>query len=118
MKRPSIDINRLKKKREEKGWNKLEASQYMDIPQSTYSRYESGGRAPSYSALRDMALTLGTTVEYLTGQTDNDRPREYIVSADDERLMCLIELYKDASDENKDRLLEYAKKLSKLDADK
>lgn len=111
MKRPELDIERLIKKRTEKGWNKLEASEAMSIPQSAYGRYENGQRAPSYCALRDMALTLGTSVEYLTGQTDDDRPIEYLVSSKDEKLVYIIETYNNASDENKERLYKYTKGL-------
>ncbi len=112
MNRLSLNTSRLKEKRLEMGWNKLEASQKMNIPQSAYGRYENGQRAPSYSALRDMALTLGTSVEYLTGQTDNDRPLEYLVSASDNRLTYIIDTYNDAPDDNRERLYKYAKKLS------
>lgn len=113
MKKPSLDIERLKNKRLEKGWNKLEASMEMDIPQSAYGRYENGQRTPSYSALRDMALTLGTSVEFLTGQTNDDRPKEYLVSAKDTRLTYIIETYKDAPDDARERLYQYAQKLKK-----
>lgn len=111
-KKPHIDPERLKKKRIEKGWNKLEASQNMDMPQSVYLRYESGERNPTYSALRNMALTLGTSAEYLTGQSDDDRPYEFIVSSDDEMLTCIIDIYKKAPEEKRERLYKYAMKLS------
>ncbi len=112
-KHPVLDTERLKKKRLEKGWNKLEASEKMIIPNSAYSRYENGNRAPSYSALRDMALTLGTSVEYLTGQTDDDRPIEYLIPADDDRLLYIIETYKGSPEDDRQRLYKYASKLSK-----
>ena len=111
-KKPPIDPERLKEKRLEKGWNKLEASQNMDMPQSVYLRYESGERNPTYSALRNMALTLGTSAEYLTGQSDDDRPHEFIVSSDDEKLIYIIDTYKNAPDESRERLYKYAMKMS------
>lgn len=112
MKKPTLNIERLKSKREEKGWNKLEASEKMGIPQYAYGRYENGQIAPSYSGLKDMALTLGTSVEYLTNQTDDDRPLEYLISVEDERLMYIIDTYKDAPENNRERLFRYAEKLS------
>ena len=111
MKRPTLDTSRLKNKRVEKGWNKLEASQKMNIPQSAYVRYENGQRAPSYTALKNMALSLGTTVEYLTGQTDDDSPNEYLISASDDRLIYVIEMFNNSNEELKETLFKYAKKL-------
>ncbi|MBR4574879.1 MAG: helix-turn-helix transcriptional regulator [Lachnospiraceae bacterium] len=111
MKKPKINIERLKEKRLEKGWNKVEAAEFMAMPHSIYLRYESGERSPSYTALRDMALTLGTTVEYLTDQTDDDRPEEYLISAKDNRLICILETYNKVEEDGKQRLYNYAKKL-------
>ncbi len=111
MKKPKINIERLKEKRLEKGWNKVEAAEYMAMPHSIYLRYESGERSPSYTALRDMALTLGTTVEYLTDQTDDDRPEEYLISAKDDRLIYILETYNEVEEDGKQRLYNYAKKL-------
>ena len=112
MKKPKINIERLKEKRLEKGWNKMEAAEFMAMPHSVYLRYESGERSPSYTALRDMALTLGTSVEYLTGQTDDDRPIEYLIPADDDRLLSIIEIYKGSPEDARQRLYKYASKLS------
>ncbi len=109
--KPALNAERLKEKRLEKGWNKLEASQYMDMPQSVYSRYESGGSMPTYSALRNIALTLGTNTGYLTDQTDDDRPEEYLISAKDEKLVYIVETYNKIEDDGKQRLFNYAKKL-------
>ena len=109
--KPTINVDRLIEKRTEKGWNKLEASQYMDMPQSVYIRYESGERNPTYSALRNMALTLGTNAGYLTGLTDDDRPEEYLISAKDEKLVYILETYNELEEEGKQRLFNYVKKL-------
>ena len=111
MRKPTINIERLKAKRLEKGWNKMEAAEFMAMPHSIYLRYESGERSPSYTALRDMALTLGTTVEYLTDQTDDDRPEEYLISAKDEKLIYIVETYNEIEEDGKQRLFNYAQKL-------
>ena len=109
--KPELDIKRLKKKREEKGWSKNIASQKMGIPQSAYVRYENGNRAVTFSTLKNMALTLGTSIEYLTGQTDDDRPVECLISCEDERLGYIIDTYQDLDDHAAERLYQYAKKL-------
>lgn len=51
-------------------------------------------------------------VSFTTGQTDDDRPLEYLVSASDNRLTYIIDTYNDAPDDNRERLYKYAKKLS------
>ena len=111
MRKPKLNINRLQEKRESKGWSKNYASEEMGLAQSVYLRYESGESAPSYSAIKNMALTLGTSVEYLTDKCDDDAPTEILVSCKDPRLAYIIERYSDYSDKDKNRLFEYAKKI-------
>ena len=111
--KPELDILRLKQKREEKGWSKNTAAQKMGIPQSAYVRYENGDRAVTFSTLKNMALTLGTSVGYLTGQTDNDKPVEYLVSGADERLGYIIEAFSKLDGEAAERLYQYALKLDR-----
>ncbi len=109
--KPQLDEARLKEKRLEKDWSKVEASEHMNIPQSVYSQYEGGTSKPSYSALRNIALTLGTSVDYLTNKTDDDRPIEYLVSGDDDQLLYLVETYHESGEEDRQRLVNYARKL-------
>jgi transcriptional regulator with XRE-family HTH domain len=107
-----MNAERLKEKRLEKGWSKNYAAEEMNLSQSVYFRYESGESLPSYSAIKNMALTLGTSVEYLTGKTNDDRPVEYIVDCSDSRLSFIIEQYKSYPEDTKERLYKYVKKLS------
>ncbi len=111
MRKPKLNIERLKEKREAKGWTKNYASEEMGILQSVYYRYESGEAGPSYSVIKNMALTLGTSIEYLTDKTDDDTPHEFIVSSRDPRLRFIIEEYTNLDDDQKTRLMTYAKKL-------
>ena len=85
MRKPRLNIDRLTKKREEKGWANNYAAEEMNLAPSGYFRYESGEAAPSYSVIRNMALTLGTSVEYLTDKTDNDSPNEIVICCRDPR---------------------------------
>ena len=112
MRKPVLNINRLKNKREEKGWSKNFASEEMGIAQSVYLRYENGQSAPSFSVIKNMALTLGTSVEYLTDISDDDTPDELLISNKDSRLAYIVESYKRYSDDDKERLYIYAKGLS------
>ncbi len=112
MRKPKLNPERLKEKREEKGWSKNYAAEEMNLAQSGYFRYESGENAPSYSVIRNMALTLGTSVEYLTNKTNDDKPREYVVECSDSRISYIIEKYNSSPEEEKNRIYEYVKKIS------
>lgn len=110
--KPILNSDRLKEKREAKGWSRNQASQEMGLLQSAYSRYESGQTIPSLSVLKIIAATLGTSVDYLTDKTDDSTPNEFIVSTKDSRLSYIIESYSALSNDDKDRLYKYAKKIS------
>ncbi len=114
MRKPVLNINRLKNKREEKGWSKNFASEEMGIAQSVYLRYENGQSAPSFSVIKNMALTLGTSVEYLTDVSDDDTPNEILISHKDPRLTYIVESYVSYSNEDKERLYKYAKGLGSI----
>ncbi len=113
MRKPVLCYARLKELREQKGWSKNYASEEMGIAQSVYLRYESGESKPSYSALRNMALTLGTSVDYLTNKTDDPSPREMVISLRDSQLAQIIESYPSLDQKEKESLYKYAIKLVK-----
>jgi transcriptional regulator with XRE-family HTH domain len=106
-----INTARLKEAREAKGLNKQETAQQLGFSQSVYLRYENGDRNPTYSVIKDMALFLGVSAEYLTDQTDDPTPCEIVVDSSDKRLSFIIETYKSVSEEKKERLLQYASAL-------
>ena len=107
-----INTERLRKKREEKGWNKLTASQKMGILQNVYSRYESGDRTPTYQVIRTMAQYLDTSAEYLTDQTDDPMPVEYLITNEDPKLSFIIETYNHLPDEPRENIYKYVKKIA------
>ncbi len=109
--KPILDTERLRKIRESKGWSKNVASQEMGLLQSAYLRYENGVTSPSYSVMKIMAQTLGTTVDYLVGKTDDSSPSEYIISSKDARLGLIIETFQNSPEADKERLFKYAKRL-------
>ncbi len=111
MRKPKLIAERLREKREAKGWSKNYAAEEMNLLQSVYYRYESGEAAPSYSAIRNMALALGTSVEYLSGKSKDDAPNEIVVSCEDSRLSFIIEKFQSVSEDQKERLYNYTKKL-------
>lgn len=114
MRKPKLNIDRLREKREAKGWSKNYASEEMGIEQSVYYRYESGECAPSYSAIKNMALTLQTSVEYLTDVLDDDTPRELLVNCRDSRLRYILEFYTSSDNDDKENIYKYVQKLVSL----
>jgi transcriptional regulator with XRE-family HTH domain len=109
--KPILNTKRLKEKREEKGWSRNQAAQEIGLLQSAYSRYESGQNVPSLSVLKIIAMTLGTSVEYLAGKTDDPSPDALIVRTKDLRLEYIINSYSSLSSDNKERLYKYALKI-------
>ncbi len=109
--KPVLNIERLREKRLEKGWTKLAAAREMGFAQSGYVRYENGLRKPTAVVVRNMALALGTSVEYLTGQSDDPKPLEFVVSAEDEKLFHIVETYKAQPEKEKERIYNYIKKI-------
>ncbi len=112
MRKPRLNVDRLREIREAKGWSKNYAAEEMNLAQSVYFRYESGESSPSYSAIKNMALTLGTSVEYLTGKTDDKKPVEYIVNCTDPKLSFILEKYQSCPEEQKERIFNYIKRLN------
>ena len=109
--KPILDTNRLKQLREEKGWSKKRTAEEMGILQDAYLRYENGIRLPSYSVIKNMALTLGTSIEYLSGKTDDKTPMDFIIHSHEKGLSFVIESYPKLNPSNKEKLNKYVKKL-------
>lgn len=108
-----LDRARLTECRKKLGITKIEAAKRMNMAQPTYVRYESGDRSPAIHVIQTMADVLGTSVAYLTGQSDNPAPDTYVISSSsDSELFLLIEQYKSSGRENQEKLLAYARSLS------
>ena len=70
--------DRLAEMREERGLTKVEAARRMHLSLSGYTNFERGERTPSWQTVFTMALVLGTSTGYLTGETDDPSP-EYVL---------------------------------------
>ncbi len=100
--------------REKLGITKQEAAKRMQMSQPAYLRYESGERTPSIHVVQVMADVLGTSVAYLTGESDNPKPDSYIIKSNSEpKLFELIEAYRNADTETQKRLIEYLLQFTK-----
>ena len=109
----SLNTSRLKECREKMGITKMEAAKRMQLSQPAYLRYEAGSRIPSLQTLSIIANVLNTSVEYLTGQSDDPHPISYTISkSTDPELFELINICKAADNSAFKRLFAYATKLS------
>lgn len=66
--------DRLKKRRLLKDWSKSTTAQKLGISAQRYSNWEYGARQPDYDMLNQIANLFGTSVDYLTGRSDNPAP--------------------------------------------
>ena len=90
---------------------KQEAAKRMHLSQPAYLRYESGERTPSIHVITVMADVLGTSVAFLTGESN--RPDCYLIHANAEpQLFQLVETYRSMDSETKTRLLTYLLKFN------
>ena len=67
-------MSRLKELRKAKGLTQLQMQMLTGIDQSDYSKIESGKRYFSFEQCKRIALTLGTSMDYLAGLTDEPAP--------------------------------------------
>ena len=110
MKSITLNKQRLIECREKLGLTKQEVSKRMHLAQPSYLRYELGERTPSIQMLQVMADVLGTSIDYLTDQTDIPTPISYTIHAKtNPELFQLIELYQNSDNATRDRLITYMK---------
>ena len=106
---------RLVKKRKEKGLSQSEAAKMMHLSTSGYHSFESGARIPGWQVLFVMAITLETSIEYLTGETDDPRPRTILTADGDPALADLISGYKKLSSNAQKSLSDFVSEITKKD---
>lgn len=101
--------DRLIKIRENMGISKAEAARKLNMSAMGYGRYENGDRTPSYQTVCFIAQQFNTTPDYLFGITDNNTPKQIIISfSDDPELYELVCLCKEKQN-FANRILEYIK---------
>lgn len=69
-----VENDRLKSLRKEKGYTQVKMQLLTGIDQSDYSKIESGRRYYTFEQCRRIALALGTSMDYLSGLTDEKKP--------------------------------------------
>ena len=66
--------NRLKNLRKQKRLTQIQVQMITGIDQSAYSKIEKGKRYLSFEQCRALALAYDTSMDYLAGLTDEQRP--------------------------------------------
>lgn len=69
-----ITVERLKKLRKEKGFTQIKMQHLTGIDQSDYSKLENGHRHLTFEQCKRLALILDTSMDYLAGITDCQKP--------------------------------------------
>lgn len=67
-------MNRIKELRKEKGYTQIKIQMMTGIDQSDYSKIESGKRYLTFEQCRKLAIALDTSMDYLSGLTDEKKP--------------------------------------------
>ena len=67
-------LSRLKELRKEKGYTQIKMQHLTGIDQSDYSKIENGRRYYTFEQCRKIALALNTSMDYLAGITDENKP--------------------------------------------
>lgn len=65
---------RLKQLRKKRGYTQVKMQMLTGIDQSDYSKIENGKRYYTFEQCRKIALALDTSMDYLAGLTDEEKP--------------------------------------------
>lgn len=99
---------RIRQARENLGITKAEASRRLNLSKIGYCRYEYGERTPSIQTLEVIARCFNTSVDYLTGKTDNILPDQIIISKNtNPELFEFVSSLQDSDTQLVNRLLAY-----------
>jgi len=69
-----MKMTRIKELRKEKGFTQVKIQMLTGIDQSDYSKIESGKRYLTFEQCRKLAIALDTSMDYLSGLTDEKKP--------------------------------------------
>ena len=67
-------MSRLRELRKKRGYTQLKMQMLTGIDQSDYSKIEMGKRYYTYEQCRKIAIALDTSMDYLAGLTDEEKP--------------------------------------------
>lgn len=67
-------MGRLKELREKRGYTQVKMQMLTGIDQSDYSKIENGKRYYTFEQCKRIALALDTSMDYLAGLTEEEKP--------------------------------------------
>lgn len=67
-------MTRLRDLRKKRGYTQIKMQMLTGIDQSDYSKLENGKRWYTYEQLKRIAIALDTSMDYLAGLTDEEKP--------------------------------------------
>ena len=67
-------MTRMKELRKKKGFSQVRMQMLTGIDQSDYSKIENGKRYMTFEQCRRLAIALETSMDYLAGLTDEEKP--------------------------------------------
>lgn len=67
-------MERLKQLRKKRGYTQIKMQMLTGIDQSDYSKLENGKRNYSFEQCKRIAKALDTSMDYLAGLTDEEKP--------------------------------------------
>ncbi len=71
-----VFMARIKKLRQERGWDQVQLAGKLGTSKSTISMYESGQRRPGYNMLCKMVDLFDESADYIMGLTDVRRVKK------------------------------------------
>ena len=109
---------RIKIARENIGITKAEAARRLNLSKIGYCRYEYGERTLSIQTLEVIARCFNTSIDYLTGKSDDITPDQVIISKKDNSIIFeLVTSLQNENDESLRRLLAYYNAFKKEEMD-
>ena len=110
------DGERLRIARERAGFSGESAAEMLHLDRSTLNRYENGKRIPSEAQVRVMALTYGTSEEYLYDETDDPSPKEMVIRLDEpsETEKKLLAYYRLLNENDQNAILTIVERIATL----
>ena len=75
-------MERIRNLREDKDLSQNEIAKILNCSQTTYSRYETGDLNIPVDSLIKLAIYFNTSIDYLTGLTDEKKPYKMSVRTD------------------------------------
>lgn len=71
-----MSLKRLRELREDNDLTQAEVARILNISQRAYSGYETGSRMIPYTCLALLAVFYDTSIDYIVGLTDIQKPYE------------------------------------------